>query len=85
MPSYVQLRDEDASKASLEANWFSASSVLRVYGQYLALDRDHNGMLSPAELARCAARPLLVIAALVIVMAAFMPCHSPSINDALEQ
>ncbi len=50
----VQLRDEEAPKASLEANWFSASSVLRVYGQYLSLDKDHNGMLSPDELTRFA-------------------------------
>ncbi|CAG9131508.1 unnamed protein product [Plutella xylostella] len=34
-----------------EQNWFSAASALRVYGQYLNLDRDHNGMLSIDELA----------------------------------
>ena len=35
-----------------EANWFSAPSALRIYGQYLNLDLDHNGMLSQQELAR---------------------------------
>jgi serine/threonine-protein phosphatase 2A regulatory subunit B'' len=32
-------------------NWFSAANALRVYSQYLKLDVDQNGMLSPAELA----------------------------------
>ena len=47
-----QLRDEDLSKEMQESNWFSAPSALRVYGQYLNLDKDHNGMLSKEELAR---------------------------------
>ena len=47
-----QLRDEDLSKDMQESNWFSAPSALRVYGQYLNLDKDHNGMLSQEELAR---------------------------------
>lgn len=47
----LELRDEDLPKDSLEANWFSATSALRVYGQYLNLDKDHNGMLSKEELA----------------------------------
>ena len=34
-----------------ESNWFSAPSALRVYGIYLNLDKDHNGMLSKTELA----------------------------------
>lgn len=34
-----------------EQNWFSAPSALRVYGQYLNLDKDHNGMLNKEELA----------------------------------
>lgn len=49
---FWQLRDEDLSKEMQESNWFSAPSALRVYGQYLNLDKDHNGMLSKAELAR---------------------------------
>ena len=48
----MQLRDEDLSKEMQESNWFSAPSALRVYGQYLNLDKDHNGMLSKEELAR---------------------------------
>ena len=48
----LQLRDEDLSKEMQESNWFSAPSALRVYGQYLNLDKDHNGMLSKDELAR---------------------------------
>ena len=48
----LQLRDEELSKDMQESNWFSAPSALRVYGQYLNLDKDHNGMLSKDELAR---------------------------------
>lgn len=33
-----------------ELNWFSATSALTVYGHYLNLDKDHNGMLSKKEL-----------------------------------
>lgn len=39
-----------ASTKSLEKNWFSAANALRVYGQYLNLDTDRNGLLSKAEL-----------------------------------
>lgn len=48
----IQLRDEDLSTEMQQSNWFSAPSALRVYGQYLNLDKDHNGMLSKEELAR---------------------------------
>ncbi|XP_077969620.1 serine/threonine-protein phosphatase 2A regulatory subunit B'' subunit gamma-like [Styela clava] len=48
----LELRDEELSKEVQESNWFSAPSALRVYGQYLNLDKDHNGMLSKEELAR---------------------------------
>uniref|UniRef100_A0AAY4BBD4 Serine/threonine-protein phosphatase 2A regulatory subunit B'' subunit gamma n=1 Tax=Denticeps clupeoides TaxID=299321 RepID=A0AAY4BBD4_9TELE len=48
----LELRDEELSKESQESNWFSAPSALRVYGQYLNLDKDHNGMLSKEELSR---------------------------------
>ncbi|XP_075223773.1 serine/threonine-protein phosphatase 2A regulatory subunit B'' subunit gamma-like isoform X2 [Lycorma delicatula] len=47
----LELRDEDLPKDLQEVNWFSAPSALRVYGQYLNLDKDHNGMLSKEELA----------------------------------
>lgn len=46
----LELRDEDLPKVLQEANWFSAPSALKVYGQYLNLDRDHNGMLNKDEL-----------------------------------
>lgn len=47
----LDLRDESLSVEKLENNWFSATSALRVYGQYLHLDKDHNGVLSKEELA----------------------------------
>ncbi|XP_057666905.1 serine/threonine-protein phosphatase 2A regulatory subunit B'' subunit gamma-like [Diorhabda carinulata] len=46
----LELRDEDLSKELQEQNWFSAPSAFRVYGHYLNLDRDQNGMLSKSEL-----------------------------------
>ncbi|XP_074645299.1 serine/threonine-protein phosphatase 2A regulatory subunit B'' subunit gamma-like isoform X2 [Tubulanus polymorphus] len=48
----LELRDEELPKEVQESNWFSAPSALRVYGQYLNLDKDHNGMLSKEELSR---------------------------------
>lgn len=48
----LELRDQELPKDLQEANWFSAPSALRVYGQYLNLDTDHNGMLSTEELGR---------------------------------
>ncbi|EFA06388.1 serine/threonine-protein phosphatase 2A regulatory subunit B'' subunit gamma [Tribolium castaneum] len=47
----LELRDEELSKEVQEQNWFSAPSTLRIYGHYLNLDRDHNGMLNKSELA----------------------------------
>lgn len=32
------------------SNWFSSTNALRVYGQYLELDTDMNGMLSKEEM-----------------------------------
>jgi serine/threonine-protein phosphatase 2A regulatory subunit B'' len=46
------LRDEELPKDLQESYWFSAPAALRVYGQYLNLDKDHSGMLSKEELAR---------------------------------
>lgn len=48
----LELRDETLPKDVQDSNWFSAPSALRVYGQYLNLDMDHNGMLSKDELSR---------------------------------
>lgn len=47
----LELRDDEIPKDAQELNWFSAPSTLSVYGHYLNLDKDHNGMLSKAELA----------------------------------
>lgn len=47
---HFQLRDEETPKGAQETNWFSAPSALSIYGHYLNLDKDHNGMLSKAEL-----------------------------------
>jgi serine/threonine-protein phosphatase 2A regulatory subunit B''/actin-binding protein anillin len=46
----LELRDEEIPKDAQEMNWFSAPSTLSVYGNYLNLDKDHNGMLSKKEL-----------------------------------
>merc|ERR550534_2480949 len=48
----LELRDQELSKDLQEQNWFSAPSALRVYGQYLNLDANHNGMLNMEELGR---------------------------------
>ena len=48
----LELREEELAKEAEDANWFSAPSALRVYGQYLNLDTDRNGMLRKAELAK---------------------------------
>jgi len=47
----LELRDQDLKKEQQEKNWFSAPTALRVYGQYLNLDKDHNGLLNKEELA----------------------------------
>lgn len=44
------MRDEETPKDAQETNWFSAPSALSIYGHYLNLDKDHNGMLSKTEL-----------------------------------
>lgn len=48
-----ELRQEQPLEASEAAsNWFSMQSALKVYGMYLELDGDQNGMLSKKELSR---------------------------------
>jgi len=45
------LRQENPLGAQeAESNWFSVQSALKVYGAYLELDSDQNGMLSRSEL-----------------------------------
>eukprot|EP00752_Nemacystus_decipiens_P009262 g8275.t1 len=58
-----ELPSQDLSK-----NWFSAENTLRVYGEYLELDEDQNGMLSKRELMNFAAAG---------VAASFCPASPP--------
>ncbi|CAL8088430.1 unnamed protein product [Orchesella dallaii] len=43
---FLDLREESAPQ---ETNWFSYESSMRVYGRYLNLDKDHDGMLTKEE------------------------------------
>jgi len=53
LPELYELRQEQPLGASeAESNWFSMQSALKVYGAYLFLDVDQNGMLSKNELSR---------------------------------
>jgi hypothetical protein len=45
-----ELRDPNLPSDLGRINWFSDHSCMRVYGQFLSLDTDHNGMLSRKEL-----------------------------------
>ncbi|KAJ3171658.1 Serine/threonine-protein phosphatase 2A regulatory subunit B'' subunit gamma [Geranomyces variabilis] len=45
-----ELREPELPKDFERTNWFSTYSSLRVYGQFLNLDTDQNGMLSRKEL-----------------------------------
>ncbi|RKO96825.1 hypothetical protein CXG81DRAFT_4662, partial [Caulochytrium protostelioides] len=44
--------DAELPREYKRSNWFSSYNTLRVYGQFLNLDADHNGMLSRAELGK---------------------------------
>lgn len=44
------MRNPDEAIAADLRNWFSPSSAQKLYGQYLELDHDRNGMLSEEEL-----------------------------------
>lgn len=53
LPELYELRQEQPLEASeAESIWFSVPSALKVYGAYLELDVDQNGMLSKGELGR---------------------------------
>lgn len=53
LPELYGLRQEQPLEAAEAAsNWFSMQSALKVYGAYLELDVDQNGMLSKSELSR---------------------------------
>lgn len=47
-----ELREPDLPKDYEQSNWFSSYCTLRIYGQFLNLDLDHNGMLSRTELSK---------------------------------
>merc|ERR1712050_133217 len=48
---YELRQEQPLGKAEAEFNWFSMQSALKVYGDYLELDVDQNGMQSKSELA----------------------------------
>lgn len=50
LDSMLELRETETTEAQLANNWFSLQSAMRVYGSYLQLDTDRNGMLTRAEL-----------------------------------
>ncbi|XP_043944917.1 serine/threonine-protein phosphatase 2A regulatory subunit B'' subunit gamma-like [Protopterus annectens] len=45
-----QLKDEDLSEERQASNWFSFNSMMKLFVQYLDLDKDCNGTLSRDEL-----------------------------------
>ncbi|KAJ1334431.1 hypothetical protein BSLG_007586 [Batrachochytrium salamandrivorans] len=47
-----ELRDPELPREYAQSNWFSSYSALRVYGQFISLDSDRNGMLSRKELSK---------------------------------
>jgi Ca2+-binding EF-hand superfamily protein len=47
-----ELRQNNMDASDIAGNWFSTQSALKVYGAYLELDVDQNGMLSKTELGR---------------------------------
>ncbi|VDQ16586.1 unnamed protein product [Trichobilharzia regenti] len=52
LDSMLELRETTISDVQLAANWFSHQSAIRVYGSYLQLDDDRNGLLTRSELSR---------------------------------
>jgi serine/threonine-protein phosphatase 2A regulatory subunit B'' len=49
---YEQRQEQPLGASETASNWFSMQSALKVYGAYLELDVDLNGMLSKNELSR---------------------------------
>ena len=49
-PAFAELIAVRDGRKGSETYWFQPDVALRVYGKYLELDEDQNGMLSPAEL-----------------------------------
>ncbi|ORY26412.1 EF-hand [Rhizoclosmatium globosum] len=47
-----ELREPELPEDYERTNWFSAFSALKIYGQYLSLDTDQNGMISRSEMSK---------------------------------
>ncbi|KAJ3131883.1 Serine/threonine-protein phosphatase 2A regulatory subunit B'' subunit gamma [Physocladia obscura] len=47
-----ELREPNLPDQLVKTNWFSDFYVLKIYGQFLALDQDQNGLLSRDEISR---------------------------------
>ncbi|KAJ3016745.1 UNVERIFIED_CONTAM: hypothetical protein HDU68_012040 [Siphonaria sp. JEL0065] len=47
-----ELREPELPEDYERTNWFSAYSALKIYGQYLSLDVDQNGMISRDEMSK---------------------------------
>lgn len=52
LDAMLELRETNAREEQLADNWFSRQSADRVYGSYLRLDEDQNGMLTRKELSK---------------------------------
>ncbi|KAI9141995.1 hypothetical protein BKA69DRAFT_356760 [Paraphysoderma sedebokerense] len=52
LTEFFELREEMLPMDLARTNWFSPLSTSRIYGQYVTLDKDRNGMISRAELAK---------------------------------
>ena len=69
---FFDLRSENLTEEEEKLNWFSALSALRIYGNYLSLDVDTNGMLTKSELMRYGSGTLTS----VFVDRVFEECHT---------
>jgi len=52
MAELEEAREANVNEQSEATNWFSARTALRVYGQFVGLDQDRDGFLSPKDLMR---------------------------------
>ena len=50
-PALSELYELRDPELSVYTNWFSSESTQRVYGDFLKMDQDRNGMISRKELA----------------------------------
>ncbi len=52
LSEFHELRHPDISVDLMYTNWFSSEYTQRVYGDFIEMDSDRNGMLSRKELSR---------------------------------